>query len=274
MIFNEEQINQEIKALAARWQAQELVYPNLNKMPKATRPSNTSISAGILWPMSGRLEYACTNDAQDWTFESIGRKKFFYFKTDQWMMRNSDKHFSLCKIEWQPSITLITVNDNGTKYYLEKNALPSELLQQFFQEPDFDKSPELFFLHMHSLIGLSLSHLLHTPQQVLSKSYRTYLACCEHAREHLDQDIDRNGIAEVLDIHPGHVSRLFKQYHEGGYDSWLRQERVKRAKQLLSDPQFSIEDIARLCGISNTSWFIRCFKDETGSTPGQYRLTI
>jgi AraC-like DNA-binding protein len=49
----------------------------------------------------------------------------------------------------------------------------------------------------------------------------------------------------------------------------IRNMRLERAKQLLEKKVGTVSEIAYLCGFSSPAYFIKCFKDYFGSTPGQ-----
>lgn len=51
----------------------------------------------------------------------------------------------------------------------------------------------------------------------------------------------------------------------------LKSIRLEKAKHLLSNCDYSIEDIAWLCGYDSPSYFIKLFREFTGITPNQYR---
>ena len=45
------------------------------------------------------------------------------------------------------------------------------------------------------------------------------------------------------------------------------------AKDLLADPQRHVAEICWACGFNAPSYFIRVFRQQTGTTPRTYRLT-
>ena len=55
----------------------------------------------------------------------------------------------------------------------------------------------------------------------------------------------------------------FKQYQT--------ELRVRYAKQMLLDKNYSLEDIAEAVGYSDVKYFSRVFKQITGTAPGEYR---
>lgn len=55
---------------------------------------------------------------------------------------------------------------------------------------------------------------------------------------------------------------------------YINRERIKLAKQLLSDKQNSITSVSLQCGFSDVNYFVRLFKKTEGITPGAYQGCI
>lgn len=49
----------------------------------------------------------------------------------------------------------------------------------------------------------------------------------------------------------------------------IRNMRLERAKQLLEKKTGTVSEIAFLCGFNSPAYFIRCFKENFGRTPGE-----
>ncbi|MEM9274610.1 MAG: AraC family transcriptional regulator [Cyanobacteria bacterium P01_F01_bin.143] len=88
---------------------------------------------------------------------------------------------------------------------------------------------------------------------------------------HLAQNIKLADLARLLDISQFHFSRLFKQSLGTTPHKYLSQQRVERAKQLLSKTDQAIIDIALECGFSSHSHLSKQFRQFTGMTPKAYR---
>ena len=257
-----------IQKLQSNWDQQRIILGGLKQRPHAADHTYTASAPCIIWPLQGKLSYA-TSDNQHkngWSFHRLQSNEIFFFRHQQWMYRDSRKAYCLIKIEWLNECTLLTLNHNQEKMHRTLPKVDAAVLQLFKYENEVSDP-----LAYKSLIGLCLSQTKPNSQATVSKSQLRFLACCDYLREHLDSDVTRKTLAEHMNMHPGHISRLFRQYHNGGYDAWLKHERVYRARQLLRDPNMSVDQCAALCGLTNVSWFIRCFKEITGHTPGQFQ---
>jgi len=52
---------------------------------------------------------------------------------------------------------------------------------------------------------------------------------------------------------------------------YINRERLKFAKQLLSDGKLSVGDVGLQCGFNDTNYFVRLFRKSEGITPGAYQ---
>lgn len=89
--------------------------------------------------------------------------------------------------------------------------------------------------------------------------------------EHITEELDLNLVAEKFNRTPGYISTMFKKHVEGGFNSYLTNERVEIAKKLLADGSISIQEVSELCGFHNSKYFSVVFKKTTGETPREYR---
>lgn len=78
-------------------------------------------------------------------------------------------------------------------------------------------------------------------------------------------------IANQLMISPNHLCKYFKKKMGMTVFQYINQYRINRAIYHLLHTDLSVIDIALDCGFDNISYFIRTFKNVTGTTPKQYR---
>lgn len=80
-----------------------------------------------------------------------------------------------------------------------------------------------------------------------------------------------SSIAEEVGKHPNYLSMLFKEQTGANILEHLTAVRLENAKRLLSETNFTIEQIAQKVGYTNAHTFTRIFKREEGVTPTQFR---
>ncbi|WP_138750874.1 helix-turn-helix domain-containing protein [Paenibacillus sinopodophylli] len=93
----------------------------------------------------------------------------------------------------------------------------------------------------------------------------------KHIEMHLDGDLSMTHLAELVYLNPDYLSRLFKQAKGITISEYIAVLKVQRAKELLSEPQLRIQDIAKSLGFTSAGYFSRFFKKETGQTPQEFR---
>lgn len=93
----------------------------------------------------------------------------------------------------------------------------------------------------------------------------------EYIHAHLDQELSLAEIAGAVNISPTYFANLFKRATGISPHQYVVQQRVERAKLLLSKTDLTIADIALQVGFSNQSHLTRHFKRLIGVTPKQVR---
>ena len=78
-------------------------------------------------------------------------------------------------------------------------------------------------------------------------------------------------LAEICGLSPDYLGALFKSCVGQPLGKYLRTERLKAAKQMLMQSQNSTSEIAYLLGFCSESYFIKCFREFFGCTPGEMR---
>lgn len=96
----------------------------------------------------------------------------------------------------------------------------------------------------------------------------------EVLHEHYVDRLSLTELSYMLNIHPVHLSRDFSKYFRCSLGEYIRKLKVEKALSLLSNKSISLTDITFACGFSDQSHFIRCFKQEIGTSPLLYRRLL
>ncbi|NOU73232.1 helix-turn-helix domain-containing protein [Paenibacillus sp. LMG 31458] len=86
-----------------------------------------------------------------------------------------------------------------------------------------------------------------------------------------DRELSLFKIAELLDLSPAYLGRIFKKLANQSVPDYLNEYRIERAKEFLASTQASIEEISQKTGYNNSTYFYKVFKKYTGITPAEYR---
>jgi AraC-like DNA-binding protein len=108
-------------------------------------------------------------------------------------------------------------------------------------------------------------HASHTLQD-----YRAEYAC-RYVLAHFHENINRDKMAETVNLSPGYFSNLFRSEVGMSFSDYLIQVRVENAKSLLRRFDLSVDAISKKCGFNSLAHFSRTFKDRCGLSPLKYR---
>jgi YesN/AraC family two-component response regulator len=89
--------------------------------------------------------------------------------------------------------------------------------------------------------------------------------------ENYAQPISRKEIAKHVSIAEDYLTFCFRQELGATPIKYLQRYRINRAKGLLKGSEYSITEIARLVGFSDSGYFSRIFHRETGMSPEEFR---
>ncbi|HYK74502.1 MAG TPA: response regulator [Pseudoneobacillus sp.] len=93
----------------------------------------------------------------------------------------------------------------------------------------------------------------------------------EYLREHYQQDINLQEIADCFFLNKEYISRKFKQVFSETITDYLTKIRMEKARELLENPNYKIYEIAYHVGYQNEKYFSKVFKKVIGLTPNEYR---
>ncbi|MFE5321797.1 helix-turn-helix domain-containing protein [Paenibacillus sp. NPDC056579] len=88
---------------------------------------------------------------------------------------------------------------------------------------------------------------------------------------HLNEPIRVEDMARRANLSISRFSSMFKQQFGMSPHQYLLVMRIGHAKELLSQSQLTLEQIASYCGFADMHHFSKAFKKKTGLTPGQWR---
>jgi AraC-like DNA-binding protein len=91
--------------------------------------------------------------------------------------------------------------------------------------------------------------------------------------ENYTRKISLREIADASGLSAPYFSTIFKDEMGENLSNYLNRLRVGKARDMLTETDLTLCEVASACGFEDQSWFSKIFKNHTGISPGKYRET-
>ena len=88
---------------------------------------------------------------------------------------------------------------------------------------------------------------------------------------HYSEDFKISDLANLCNLSESHFRKLFKEYTDLSPAEYKNQLRIEHAKELLSDGNLTLSEVASAVGIDDQFYFSRLFKSIEGISPTQFK---
>ncbi|WP_072332705.1 MULTISPECIES: AraC family transcriptional regulator [unclassified Paenibacillus] len=177
-----------------------------------------------------------------------------------------------------PSYIVYNMLFNQLAYTLSTTALPMDKSSGMSVDYDFGS----FIQHMHKLETLQdvqdhfcelIDHLCLIFKEKKVTKHDSLVASIDQIiqQSYSDRDLSLLKMAELIDMSPAYLGRIFKKLTLKSIPDYLNEYRIERAKELLVTTHDTIEEISQKTGYNNSTYFYKMFKKYTGITPAEYR---
>ena len=112
---------------------------------------------------------------------------------------------------------------------------------------------------------LSANRLVSSSRQTLGYLIKQYV------RKNLKKKITLSEISQRLHCSTVTLTENFRREFGMTIMQYVQEERMKLARELLSNTTLSVTDIADRCGFPDVEYFSRCFKKVEGASPSEWR---
>ena len=141
------------------------------------------------------------------------------------------------------------------------------IIESEYNNPD-KMTDEILTCYSHALFFL-LARNKNTCKEI--KSTLAFIQkAIEYLQENFRNEISLNEVAKNLNISVEHLSRTFKKETGCGFNNYLTLLRLKESVTLLKQTNYSISEIATMCGFSDGNYFSSLFKKYHGISPKAY----
>lgn len=123
--------------------------------------------------------------------------------------------------------------------------------------------------HMLSLLQITIGDI-----QALESKSKIFDSILAFVQRNIMQDITIRSIADACVCSESTVSHLFKEYTNQSVKKYINNLRLKQAEKLLLTTNLPINNIALLCGFTDTNYFSTAFKKKYDLSPAKFRTDI
>lgn len=132
------------------------------------------------------------------------------------------------------------------------------------------------------LIKLKMLELLYAIAQNDKNLLQQLLQLKQQVRSDISEILEKNymhpvGLGDLAYLSGRSLSsfkRDFKAIYNIPPSQWLKERRLAKAKELLSNTEFSVTDVGYTSGFENVTHFSRVFKERYGASPSSYRRNL
>ena len=208
----------------------------------------------IIWSLDGeKLRYACIVKDVNVIME-IADDLLKTAVSDDFM----DPYDLLKSAEGILHILMVNVRKN------EDNSSERMKQMQYFRQLEECSYYDSFYKVFRQL----LIELTSAGEQDLIKSRNPlFLDVFEYVNSHIEEDMTLKSLAEEFHVNYSYLSQMFKNYTGTNFSSYLNQQRIQRAVELLKEGRYSVADVGDMVGYHEVSYFCKVFRKYTGKTP-------
>ena len=96
----------------------------------------------------------------------------------------------------------------------------------------------------------------------------------EEIRDHFTENISLTSLAKKYGMSPANLSAQLKDKLQMTFSDYLTSLRIQNAKQLLKNPNVSVQTVAEESGYPDYFYFTKVFKKVEGISPSKYRKEL
>lgn len=203
----------------------------------------------------------------------LRRGDVLFCPRESWHQLNLDSRHSLITLIFDREHTSIKWKTTERGSMIQSVAPPvlstgtRHLLQAL--ESEEEEGPEGVAM-INALIRLAMRDL-ERAGGLPDRSRAAWLRIRGYLEEHFRSPINRDSVARALDLHPNHVSRLFRQHDGATFSTVLATLRLDEAARLLRDSVLPVNEVAVQCGFASSNYFGKVFRRAYGQSPGRFR---
>lgn len=171
------------------------------------------------------------------------------------------------------SIRNIYYNLDNSIFNIEKTVMCLYQKEQYqaleYSSKQIDNAKTLADLNAY--ITTHAKKMINKHQQELKNNSAVLQVLDIIIREYDDPNLSVNKLADKVYLTPTYLAGLFKKSTGKTIGKHLTDFRIEKAKHLLKNKRYKLYYIANMVGYSDSNYFAKVFKRETGMPPSEYR---
>ncbi len=171
------------------------------------------------------------------------------------------------------SVRNIYYNLDNAIFNIEKTVMCLYQKEQYqsleYSSKQIDNAKTLADLNAY--IATHAKKMINNHQQELHNNSAVLQVLDIIIKEYNDPNLSVNTLADKVYLTPTYLAGLFKKGTGKTIGQHLTDFRIEKAKNLLKNKRYKLYYIANMVGYSDSNYFAKIFKRETGMTPSEYR---
>lgn len=256
------------------------------KRPVHEQPAYFMEVPRLIVGLQGRGTFLTVENDQEVIFD-LAAGQVLYLAPYTWICPVPRTPYRSLGVVLRPDSTRLTIHARGgmaqdgsiVRRYLaqwgtdETLGSKGEHLLQLLRETPAPRLGERMY---GSLVEILLAELAGLVERAAAHGRATHTvlwqSVCDYLSEHWsDPQLSRKETARFFNRHPNHFSRFFHAHTKRNFRTYVNEIRLERSLHFLRDLRYNVTDVACLCGFTDVQYFIRCFRQRFGFTPGEYR---
>jgi len=254
--------------------------------PENSPPSFFMEVPRLIIVLQGRGHFLTIKDGQEIIYE-VAPRQVLFLAPCTWICPVPRVAYRSIGVILRPNSTRLTIHARravaadgsvASRYLAEWRTQETlgvraeSLLQLLRQEPS-PRLGERTFTLLAELLIADLASLVETAAESVRPNQAVlWQSVCDYVSEHWsDPNLSRKTAANFFHRHPNHFSRFFHAHAKKNFRAYVNEIRLERSMHFLRDLRYNVTDVAGLCGFTDLQYFIRCFRQRFGFTPGEYR---
>lgn len=124
------------------------------------------------------------------------------------------------------------------------------------------------------LMNLAAEFVQHMEKRSEVRSIDAVSTVKAYVREHISEDLSLDQVAEQVFLSPKYLSKIFKEDAGITYSEYVTSQRMERARELMAQQGYTVEQVASTVGYRTPAYFIKKFKEIHGCTPKSFMRSL